>query len=505
MSSHALALLQAAFGAQTLVGNGDGSGTPPSKRSKAGEASGNAPQTMEDIFNSVGVRGVVGVESGQRIELFVEENAIQQEGLIAEKERLRSFLSNDVDEFDLYFEHFIFTDAQMDFIFTKIEQSQTIERIHFNFLDDAMVNFINTSVEEQMPWKTRIRKALRENRSIRHLILYNKNILYPQHSLNPTRVLQNYFVFLNMFKGNLPQSLTHIEFEDFIHTYQYLQIRDFIDTPPEDRTEELQEVITELSEWMDLFLREWNDFISSLQRMRVIKIVEDPGLLRTTDGLLEYFQNLLHPFKSIRVLEILDLSEINIFKFIIKKDWIRWVEGGLVTKPDGMICKGRSGEMYELINELSTTNKTLGFIMVPFVKIWADGRIQEGSFNWRRWQLRPMEWTFQNLEIPWVKKQRGFGQKVDLIKRKLHQLTGLSEPMTDEIIKYFSEESIDLNIDGQFTPLRELLGAKGVTDDELSERLGHFLPRKESGDIAFYMSDFPIQGIIEPESEEEPE
>jgi hypothetical protein len=495
MSSHALALLQAAFGAQTLVG-----ASPPPKRRKDREP------TMEDIFNSVGIRDELGGEVVRMIEPFAEENAIQQEqeGVIAEIRRLIDFLRRPVAEFDFYFIHLDFNDAQMQYILLRIEHSQSIRRIRFNLLDEAMASHIIGPLGEQMPWITWIRDALRRNRSIRHLILYNRNILFYQHSLNPQRVLQNYVTFLNMFERNLPQTLIHIEFEDFIHTYIDLHIRDHLSIRLEDVAERHRWLHIEMSEWRDRFFRKWNTFILSLRGMLRIKIVENPDVLDTTDGLIECFKVLLGPFESIRELDIiLDLSEIEIFKFIIKEmDRIHWDGVGLEIKPDGMICKVGFGEVYDIINELSTRNRTLGSIMVPYEKLRTNGEIQRGSFNWRRWQLRPMEWTDQTLHTPWVRKQRGFIKKVELIRRALRESTRLPEEMVANIFERFSEERIYLNIDRLSAPLRALLEAEEVTDDELSGKLRRFLPRRESGDIAFYMSGSPIQGIIEPTEEE---
>ena len=483
MSSHALALLQAAFGAQTLVGNGDGSGTPPPKRGKRNSGAGAAGEVSSDmkkIFESVEINFVRNLS---QIRPFKEEVPQIYENTWAEMKRLKDFLLYDVDEFDLYFRHINLTYNQMVFILTKIKNSQTIKCIRFNLLDV----FVQLDPSFS-PWWMRelhelLGKVLKENKSITKLILHNTNYL-KIHQLHHDNYIRDSIYFLRIFMENLSPRLKHFEIHNLFFHYMY--IYSSVNNGDDDGA-----VITQLK---NEFFIEWNTAISNLKNIKIIKIVEPPILQYSIpDEIITDFQRLLTPFKRNEVLEIIDLSQLIFLKFKILKERVHWDEilgaGQIEEKPDGMRYIGKAGRIYDIFDEYLIQNITLGRIIVPYEMIRPDHTSVtgytsvRGLFNWRRWQLRPMEWTLQNLEIPWVKKQRGFWQKVNLIKRKLQQLTGLSDAMIYEIFKNFSEESIELNIDEQFTPLRELLRAKGVTDDELSERLGRHFPRNRGENI----------------------
>ena len=419
MSSHALAMLQAAFGAQTLVGPdaGPDAGPPPAKRSKAPD--------VKEIFKSVKIRAITDFVM-REINPFTGGGIISNsEILIGEIQRLRNFLEDEVPYFNFFFKHLEFNNKQMGFIISKIEQSKTIETIGFNLFDLHFFRVIKNEGLNDLFFN-----ALEKNTSITGLDIYltERELLIKDFKfVNWARAFQN---ILMPIIQKLSQRLVSLDIENLIHT-----LADFKKSEPRFYIQGSRRI-----------LGTWKSIFSGSSEIKHLKIAEKNPEFPMHDNLITILTDLLSLFKGggkYKKLKTIDLSEINLFRVkILDTSSSYTYPDDLGVKPDSMRYKNDGDKIYDIINELTTENNTLEKIMVPYEYVKEFGELEYGGVNWREWQVRSMKWSSKNLNIEWVKKLKDFTRKVTSIKEEIVKMYPPSQNV-EQIYKYITEDIYD--------------------------------------------------------------
>jgi hypothetical protein len=479
MSSHALALLQAAFGAQTLVG--PDADPPPAKRPKSAD--------VEEIFKSVKIRAITDFVM-REINPFTEKGIISNsEILMDEIQRLRDFLDDKVYYFNFFFKHLEFNNKQMGFIISKIEQSKTIEIIGFNLFDLHFFDVIKREGLDDLLFN-----ALEKNTSITELDIYlseRELLIKDLNFVNWARAFQN---ILMRIIQKLSQRLVSLDIENLIHTLVDFKER-------EDRF---------YLEGFPKVLGTWKSIFSGSSKIKHLKIAENNTELATHDNLISILTELLSPFKGEGVykhLKKIDLSEIKLFRVKILGTLSPYTyPDELGVKSDSMRYKNDGDKIYDIINELTTQNDILEEIIVPYKYVDEYSIIDWGGVNWREWQVRSMKWSDTNLTIGWVTKLEGFMDKVTSIKNKIVELYPPPQNV-EQIYKNISEDIFDSEgseLDKILKPsllsfqlLQKIIKTvhSRVPDYGFGGRLGPFFPLKKDKKVAFELDYDPIVSV----------
>lgn len=478
MSSHALALLQAAFGAQTLVG--PDAGTPPAKRPKGAD--------VKEIFKSVKIRAITDFVM-REINPFTERGIISNsEILIYEIKRLRDFLYDRVDYFNFFFKHLEFNNKQMGFIISKIEQSKIIKTIGFNLFD---LHFFDVMERERLD--VLLFNALENNTSITQLDIFLSDRELLIKDLNFVNWARAFRKILMRIIQKLSQRLVSLDIENLIHTLVDFKEREDRFYPQGSRR----------------VLGTWKSIFSGSSKIKHLKIAENNTEFPTHDNLISILTDLLSPFKGrekYKNLKTIDLSEINLFRVIILGTSSPFTyPDDLGVKSDSMRYKNDGDKIYDIINELATENNTLEKIMVPYKYVNEDRTIDFGNVNWREWQVRSLKWSSENLNIGWVKNLKRFMLKVNSIKKEIVNFFP-RQGNVELIYKNISEDIYDSEgseLDKIFNPdllsfqlqlLQKIIKTvhRRVPEYGFGGRLGPLFPLKRDKRVAFELYYDPI-------------